>query len=397
MNLHEYQGKQLLEKFNVAIQKGYVANTPEEAVECAKKLSNETGTKIFVIKAQIHAGGRGKGGGVKIAKSLEDVKRISSEIIGMNLITPQTSAEGKLVRKVLVAEDVYYDGNSDRKEFYISVLLNRSSSKNMIVYSTEGGVDIEAVAENTPDLIFNEEIDPGIGILPFQARKIAFNLGLEGLSFKNMTKFVTSLYNAYSKSDASLFEINPVLKASDEKIIAVDSKVTIDENALYRHKDYESMRDLNEENPVEVEARENGLNYVDLDGNVGCMVNGAGLAMATMDIIKLYGKEPANFLDVGGGASKEKVSAALKIILSDKNVKGILVNIFGGIMRCDVIAEGVVEAVKNVGLSVPLVVRLEGTNVEKGKDIINKSGLNVIAADNLSDAAKKIVSAVKGS
>ena len=260
MNLHEYQGKQLLEKFKVSIQKGYVANTPEEAVDCAKKLSNETGTNIFVIKAQIHAGGRGKGGGVKIAKSLDDVKRISSEIIGMNLVTPQTSKEGKLVRKVLIAEDVYYDGDSDRKEFYISVLLNRSSSKNMIVYSTEGGVDIEAVAENTPDLIFNEEIDPGTGILPFQARKIAFNLGLQGTAFKNMTKFVTNLYNAYSESDASLFEINPVLKASDDKIIAVDSKVTIDENALFRHKDYESMRDLNEENPVEVEARENGLN-----------------------------------------------------------------------------------------------------------------------------------------
>ena len=338
MNLHEYQGKQLLEKFKVSIQKGYVANTPEEAVDCAKKLSNETGTNIFVIKAQIHAGGRGKGGGVKIAKSLDDVKRISSEIIGMNLVTPQTSKEGKLVRKVLIAEDVYYYGDSDRKEFYISVLLNRSSSKNMIVYSTEGGVDIEAVAEKTPDLIFNEEIDPGAGILPFQARKIAFNLGLQGTAFKNMTKFITNLYNAYSESDASLFEINPVLKASYDKIIAVDSKVTIDENALFRHKDYESMRDLNEENPVEVEARENGLNYVDLDGNVGCMVNGAGLAMATMDLIKLAGGEPANFLDVGGTADSERVEKAFRLILQDSNVKAILVNIFCGIVRCDRVA-----------------------------------------------------------
>ena len=395
MNLHEYQGKNLLNDFNVSIQRGYVAYSPKEAVECAKKLSEETGTSIFVIKAQIHAGGRGKGGGVRIAKSLDEVEKISSEIIGMNLITPQTSKEGKLVRKVLVAEDVYYNGNSDRKEFYISVLLNRSSSKNMIVYSTEGGVDIEAVAENTPDLIFNEEIDPGTGILPFQSRKIAFNLGLEGLAFKNMSKFVTNLYNAYVNSDASLFEINPVLKASDDKIIAVDSKVTIDENALYRHKDYESLRDLNEENPVEVEARENGLNYVDLDGNVGCMVNGAGLAMATMDIIKLYGEEPANFLDVGGGASKEKVSTAFKIILSDKNVKGILINIFGGIMRCDVLAQGVVDAAKEIKIEVPLIVRLAGTKFEEGKKILDNSGLKIISASDLSDAAKKVVESIK--
>jgi succinyl-CoA synthetase beta subunit len=313
----------------------------------------------------------------------------------MNLITPQTSVEGKLVRKVLVAEDVYYDGNSDRKEFYISVLLNRSSSKNMIVYSTEGGVDIEAVAENTPDLIFNEEIDPGIGILPFQARKIAFNLGLEGSSFKNMTKFVTSLYNAYSKSDASLFEINPVLKASDEKIIAVDSKVTIDENALYRHKDYESMRDLNEENPVEVEARENGLNYVDLDGNVGCMVNGAGLAMATMDLIKLAGGEPANFLDVGGTADSDRVEKAFRLILQDANVKAILVNIFGGIVRCDRVAEGIVSAYKNLdNINVPIIVRLQGTNADKAKDIIDSSGLNVLSATAFDEAANKVQSAI---
>ena len=391
MNLHEYQGKQLLEKFNVSIQKGYVANTPEEAVDCAKKLSDETGTNIFVIKAQIHAGGRGKGGGVKIAKSLEDVKRISSEIIGMNLVTPQTSKEGKLVRKVLIAEDVYYDGDSDRKEFYISVLLNRSSSKNMIVYSTEGGVDIEAVAENTPDLIFNEEIDPGTGILPFQARKIAFNLGLQGTAFKNMTKFVTNLYNAYSESDASLFEINPVLKASDDKIIAVDSKVTIDENALFRHKDYESMRDLNEENPVEVEARENGLNYVDLDGNVGCMVNGAGLAMATMDLIKLAGGDPANFLDVGGTADAERVEIAFNLILKDPNVKAILVNIFGGIVRCDRVAQGIIDAYKSIGsIEVPIIVRLEGTNADIAKKLIDDSGLDVYSVIEFQEAADKV-------
>lgn len=395
MNLHEYQGKQLLEKFNVSIQRGYVANSPEEAVECAKKLEKETGTKIFVIKAQIHAGGRGKGGGVKIAKNLDEVKKISSEIIGMNLVTPQTSKEGKLVNKVLVAEDVYYDGNSERKEFYLSVLLNRSTSKNMIVYSTEGGVDIESVAENTPELIFNEEIDPSLGILPFQARKISFNLGLKGDSFKNMVKFVTNLYNAYSNSDASLFEINPVLKASDDKIIAVDSKVTIDENALFRHADYESMRDLTEENPVEVEARESGLNYVDLDGNVGCMVNGAGLAMATMDLIKLAGGEPANFLDVGGTADSDRVEKAFRLILRDSNVKAILVNIFGGIVRCDRVAEGIVSAYKNLeNIDIPIIVRLQGTNSDKAKSIIDNSGLNVLSATAFDEAANKVQSAL---
>ena len=395
MNLHEYQGKQLLEKFNVSIQRGYVANNPDEAVECAKKLSNETGTEIFVVKAQIHAGGRGKGGGVKIAKSLDEVRSISSEIIGMNLVTPQTSKEGKLVNKVLIAEDVYYDGESDRKEFYMSVLLNRSSSKNMIVYSTEGGVDIEAVAENTPDLIFNEEIDPGSGILPFQARKIAFNLGLKGQAFKNMVKFVTNLYNAYTGSDASLFEINPVLKAADDKIIAVDSKVTIDENALFRHSEYESMRDLSEENPVEVEARESGLNYVDLDGNVGCMVNGAGLAMATMDLIKLAGGEPANFLDVGGTADSSRVEKAFRLILQDSNVKAILVNIFGGIVRCDRVAEGIVSAYKNLGnIDIPIIVRLQGTNSDKAKKIIDGSGLNVQSAIAFDEAANKVQAAL---
>ena len=396
MNLHEYQGKELLKNFNVEIQKGYVASTVDEAVKCAKKLSEETGTKIFVVKAQIHAGGRGKGGGVRIAKSIEEVKKISSDIIGMKLVTPQTSKDGKLVRKVLIAEDVYYDGEFDRKEFYISVLLNRSSSKNMIVYSTEGGVDIEAVAENTPELIFNEEVDPGTGILPFQSRKIAFNLGLKGQAFKNMSKFITNLYNAYVKSDASLFEINPVLKASDDKIIAVDSKVTIDENALSRHKDYESLRDLNEENPIEVEARENGLNYVDLDGNVGCMVNGAGLAMATMDLIKLAGGEPANFLDVGGTADSNRVEKAFRLILQDSNVKAILVNIFGGIVRCDRVAEGIVSAYQNLdNINIPIIVRLQGTNSAKAKEIIDTSGLNVQSATAFDEAAKKVQAAIK--
>ena len=395
MNLHEYQGKELLKNFNVEIQKGYVASTVDEAVKCAKKLSEETGTKIFVVKAQIHAGGRGKGGGVKIAKSIDEVKKISSEIIGMQLVTPQTSKDGKLVRKVLIAEDVYYDGEFERKEFYISVLLNRSSSKNMIVYSTEGGVDIEAVAENTPELIFNEEVDPGTGILPFQSRKIAFNLGLKGQAFKNMSKFITNLYNAYVKSDASLFEINPVLKASDDKIIAVDSKVTIDENALWRHKDYESLRDLNEENPVEVEARENGLNYVDLDGNVGCMVNGAGLAMATMDLIKLAGGEPANFLDVGGTADSSRVEKAFRLILQDSNVKAILVNIFGGIVRCDRVAEGIVSACQNLdNVNIPIIVRLQGTNSAKAKEIIDSSGLNVQSATAFDEAATKVQAAI---
>ena len=395
MNLHEYQGKELLKNFNVEIQKGYVASTVDEAEKCAKKLSEETGTKIFVVKAQIHAGGRGKGGGVKIAKSIEEVKKISSDIIGMKLVTPQTSKDGKLVRRVLIAEDVYYDGEFDRKEFYVSVLLNRSSSKNMIVYSTEGGVDIEAVAENTPELIFNEEVDPGTGILPFQSRKIAFNLGLKGQAFKNMSKFITNLYNAYVNSDASLFEINPVLKASDDKIIAVDSKVTIDENALFRHKDYESLRDLNEENPIEVEARENGLNYVDLDGNVGCMVNGAGLAMATMDLIKLAGGEPANFLDVGGTADSSRVEKAFRLILQDSNVKAILVNIFGGIVRCDRVAEGIVSACQNLdNINIPIIVRLQGTNSAKAKEIIDSSDLNVQSATAFDEAATKVQAAI---
>ena len=396
MNLHEYQGKEILEKFNVKVQKGYIAENPEDAVKSAEKIKKETGSNIFVIKAQIHAGGRGKGGGVKIAKSLTEVRKIASEILGMNLVTPQTPPEGKLVRKILIAEDVYYDGESERSEFYISVLLNRSSSKNMIIYSTEGGVDIESVAEKTPDLIFQEEVEVGEGLLPFQARKIAFNLGLSGEAFKNMVQFVTSLYKAYQMSDASLFEINPLLKSSDNKIIAVDSKVSLDDNALFRHKEYESMRDLNEENPVEVEARAEGLNYVDLDGNVGCMVNGAGLAMATMDLIKLAGGEPANFLDVGGTADAERVEKAFRLILRDDNVKAILVNIFGGIVRCDRVAEGIVSAYKNLKeINIPIIVRLQGTNSVEAKEIIDNSGLNVLSAIGFDEAAKKVQSAIK--
>ena len=396
MNLHEYQGKEILEKFNVKVQKGYVADNIEDAVKCAQKIQKETGTGIFVIKAQIHAGGRGKGGGVKIAKSLEEVKKIASEILGMNLVTPQTPPEGKLVRKILIAEDVYYDGESERSEFYISVLLNRSSSKNMIIYSTEGGVDIETVAEKTPNLIFREEVESGNGLLPFQARKIAFNLGLSGEAFKNMVQFITSLYQAYQMSDASLFEINPVLKSSDNKIIAVDSKVSLDDNALFRHKEYEAMRDLDEENPVEIEARAEGLNYVDLDGNVGCMVNGAGLAMATMDLIKLAGGEPANFLDVGGTADADRVEKAFRLILNDNNVKAILVNIFGGIVRCDRVAEGIVLAYKNLKeVNIPIIVRLQGTNSAEAKEIIDNSGLNVLSAIGFDEAAKKVQSAIK--
>ncbi len=391
MNLHEYQGKQILNSFGVEIQRGIVATTPEEAVAAAKKLTEETGTGWHVLKAQVHAGGRGKGGGVKLAKSLDDVKRIAGEIIGMDLVTPQTSAEGKRVHQVLVTEDVYYPGDSEPEEYYMSVLLNRATGRNMVMYSTEGGMDIEEVAENTPHLIFHEEIDPATGLLPFQARKIAFNLGLSGMAFKQMTKFVTALVTAYEKSDSALFEINPVLKTSDDKIIAVDAKVSLDANALYRHKDYMEMRDKREENQVEVEAGELGLNYVDLDGNVGCMVNGAGLAMATMDLIKQSGGEPANFLDVGGTADAERVEAAFKLILKDPNVKAILVNIFGGIVRCDRVAQGIIEAYKNMGnIEVPIIVRLQGTNADIAKKLIDDSGLDVQSATEFQEAADKV-------
>ncbi|MFB1027032.1 MAG: ADP-forming succinate--CoA ligase subunit beta [Flavobacteriaceae bacterium] len=391
MNLHEYQGKEILSTFGVKIQKGIVVSTPEEAVAAAKKLTEQTGTGWHVLKAQVHAGGRGKGGGVKLAKSLTEVETIADQIIGMQLVTPQTSAEGKKVHQVLVAEDVYYPGETETSEFYISVLLNRTTGRNMIMYSTEGGMDIEAVAEETPHLIFTEEIDPATGMLPFQARRVAFNLGLSGAAFKDMTKFVTALYTAYDKSDASLFEINPVLKTSDNKILAVDAKVTIDDNALFRHKDYLELRDIREENPIEVEAGSLGLNYVDLEGNVGCMVNGAGLAMATMDLIKQAGGEPANFLDVGGTADAARVEAAFQIILKDPEVKAILINIFGGIVRCDRVAQGVIDAYKNMGtINVPIIVRLQGTNADIAKELIDNSGLDVQSAVEFQEAADKV-------
>ncbi|MFV0570926.1 MAG: ADP-forming succinate--CoA ligase subunit beta [Xanthomarina gelatinilytica] len=391
MNLHEYQGKDILASFGVRIQRGIVAKNTQEAVAAAKQLTSETGTSWHVIKAQVHAGGRGKGGGVKLAKNLQEVEQIAGQIIGMNLITPQTSAEGKKVHQVLVAEDVYYPGESETSEFYMSVLLNRSTGRNMIMYSTEGGMDIETVAEQTPHLIFTEEVDPSVGLMPFQARRIAFNLGLEGTAFKEMTKFVSALYTAYVESDSSLFEINPVLKTSDNKIMAVDAKVTIDDNSLFRHKDYKDLRDLREENPIEVEAGALGLNYVDLDGNVGCMVNGAGLAMATMDLIKQAGGEPANFLDVGGTADAARVEAAFKIILKDPNVKAILINIFGGIVRCDRVAQGVIDAYKNMGnINVPIIVRLQGTNADIAKDLIDNSGLDVLSATEFQEAADKV-------
>ena len=395
MNLHEYQGKELLKSFGVRIQEGIVADTPEKAVEAAKKLQEQTGTGWWVVKAQIHAGGRGKGGGVKLAKSLDDVKELSEKIIGMQLVTHQTGPEGKKVNKVLIAQDVYYPGESEPDEFYMSVLLNRATGRNTIMYSTEGGMDIETVAEKTPHLIYKEEIDPKTGLLPFQARKIAFNLGLEGNAFKEMTKFVSSLYKAYDASDASLFEINPVLKTSDNKILAVDSKVNLDDNALFRHKDLAAMRDLTEEDPAEIEAGKYNLYFIKLDGNVGCMVNGAGLAMATMDIIKMSGGSPANFLDVGGTANAETVEAGFRIILQDKNVKAILLNIFGGIVRCDRVAQGVVDAYKSIGnINVPVIVRLQGTNAEEGKELIDNSGLKVHSAITLQEAAdlvKKLV------
>jgi len=393
MNLHEYQGKEILSGFGVRTQRGIVADTAEKAVAAAKLLAEQTGTKFWVVKAQIHAGGRGKGGGVKLAKSLEEVQEKASNIIGMMLITPQTPPQGKLVNQVLIAEDVYYPGTSETSEFYMSVLLNRGTGKNMIMYSTEGGMDIESVAEHTPHLIFHEEIDPMLGLLPFQARKVAFNLGLSGDAFKDMVKFVTALYTAYVKSDASLFEINPVLKTSDNKILAVDAKVSIDENSLFRHPDYVAMRDIREENPIEVEAKAAGLNYVNLDGNVGCMVNGAGLAMGTMDLIKKAGGEPANFLDVGGTADAERVEKAFRIILKDEKVEAILVNIFGGIVRCDRVAQGVIDAYKNMGdaIKVPIILRLEGTNSKEAKELIQATkGLNVIAATEFQEAADKV-------
>lgn len=398
MNLHEYQGKSILKSFGVAIQEGIVIDKAEDAVSAAEKLNKETGTSWFVIKAQIHAGGRGKGTvhetgshGVVIAKGIDEVEDKVKGILGGHLETLQTNGVGKKVNKVLIAQDVYYPGPSEIKEFYMSVLLDRDCGKNVIIYSTEGGMDIEHVAEHTPEKIFKEFIDPHLGLQAFQARKIAFNLGLSGNAFKEMVRFVNSLYKAYVGIDASMFEINPLFKTADDKIIAVDSKVTLDGNGLFRHPDYEAMRDKSEEDPTEVEADEVGLNFVKLDGNVGCMVNGAGLAMATMDIIKLSGGNPANFLDVGGTANAERVEKAFHIILKDSNVKAILINIFGGIVRCDRVAQGVVDAYKNMGeIPVPIIVRLQGTNAVEAKKLIDDSGLNVHSAVLLQEAADKV-------
>ncbi|MCE7071385.1 ADP-forming succinate--CoA ligase subunit beta [Dyadobacter sp. CY327] len=398
MNIHEYQGKSVLKKYGVRIQEGLVADTPDKAVEVARELSQQTGTKWYVVKSQIHAGGRGKGRivgteqrGVALAKSVEDVRSISNNILGKVLVTHQTGPDGKRVNKVLIAEDVYYPGPSEPKEYYLSILLDRGRNCNVIMASTEGGMDIEEVAEHTPEKIMKEWIDPKVGLQPFQARKVAFALGLEGDAFKEMVKFITSLYKAYIESDSAMFEINPVLKTSDNKILAVDAKVDLDDNALYRHPELAEMRDTNEEDPLEVEAGANNLNYVKLDGNVGCMVNGAGLAMATMDLIKLSGGEPANFLDVGGGANARTVEAGFRIILKDPNVKAILINIFGGIVRCDRVAAGVVEAYKAIGeIPVPIIVRLQGTNAEEGARIINESGLKVSSAIEFKEAAAKV-------
>ncbi len=391
MNIHEYQAKDILKEHGVRIQEGFVASTPDEAVEAAQKLKAATGTSLFVVKAQIHAGGRGKGGGVKLAKNLSEVREVAKKILGMNLVTHQTGPEGKLVRKVLIAQDVYYPGDSEIKEYYFSILLDRSRAQNVIMTSTEGGTEIEEVAAKSPEKIYKEWIDPAVGLQDYQARKITFALGLSGTAFKEMVKFIKALYKAYIQSDASLFEINPVLKTSDDKILAVDAKVNLDENSLFRQQKLAAMRDIYEEDPLEVEAGELGLSYVKLDGNVGCMVNGAGLAMATMDIIKLSGGEPANFLDVGGGANAQKVEAAFRIILKDPNVKAILINVFGGILRCDRVAKGVVEAYKNIGnIDIPIIVRLQGTNAEEGAKIIEESGLQVKSAVMLHDAVKRI-------
>jgi succinyl-CoA synthetase beta subunit len=391
MNIHEFQGKSLLRAYNVDIQEGFVTETPDHAVMAAGQLREKFGSQYFVVKAQIHAGGRGKGGGVKLAKSIEEAGVIASKMIGMKLVTPQTGPEGKRVNRVLIAQDVYYKGESDIREFYISILLNRNSGRYTIMYSPDGGMSIEDVAEKTPDRIFTEEINPGAGLQPFQCRNVAFNLGLSGTAFKNMQKFLAGIYETFIGCDAQLLEINPVLKTSDDRILAVDCKVVLDDNALFRHPDLAEMRDINEEDPVEVEAGNYNLNFVKLDGNVGCMVNGAGLAMATMDIIKLSGGSPANFLDVGGGANVKTVETGFRIILKDPAVKAILINIFGGIVRCDRVANGVVEAYKSIGeIKVPVIVRLQGTNAEEAKKIINDSGLAVYSAISFSEAAEKV-------
>ena len=368
-----------------------MASTADEAVEAAKNLQEQTKTQWWVLKAQIHAGGRGKGGGVKLAKTLDEVRDLTKQMLGMQLVTHQTGPEGKLVNKILVAQDVYYPGPSEKEEYYMSVLLNRETGRNVIMYSPEGGVDIEEVARSTPDKIFREEIDPAVGLMPFQARNIAFNFGLKGDAFKQMVRFVDSLYRAYVAVDASLFEINPVLKTTDNQILAADSKVNLDDNALFRHPDLADMRDVHEEDPAEVKAGEHNLNFIKLNGNVGCMVNGAGLAMATMDMIKLSGGDPANFLDVGGGANAQTVEAGLRIILDDPSVNGVLINVFGGIVRCDLVAEGIVEAYKQLGaINVPVIVRLQGTNAEEGKKVIDDSGLEVKSAITLQEAAELV-------
>jgi succinyl-CoA synthetase beta subunit len=391
MNLHEYQGKELLKRFGVPVQEGIAVASVDAAIDAAKQLKNERGTTIWVVKAQIHAGGRGKGGGVKVATSLDKLKEKAEQIIGMQLVSPQTGPAGKKVNKILIAEDVYYGKEEERKEFYLSVLLDREQKKNVIIYSTEGGMDIEEVADKTPEKIHKEWIDPKDSLQPFQARKIAFQLGLSGDAYKNMVAFVTNVYRAYVELDCALIEINPALKTADNKILAVDAKVKVDDNALYRHKEYADLRDVTEEDPTEVEASRYNLNFIKLDGNVGCMVNGAGLAMATMDMIKLAGGSPANFLDVGGTANAQTTEAGFRIILADPNVKAILINIFGGIVRCDRVAQGIVDAYKNIGnINVPIIVRLQGTNAELAKEIIDKSGLKVFSAIELREAAELV-------
>jgi len=402
MNLHEYQAKELLKRFNVPVQEGIACSTVAEAEEAYRFINSEYGSKFAVIKAQIHAGGRGKGKirgteqkGVAVAKNVEEVKTIAQNILSGTLVTIQTGEAGKLVNKILVAQDVYYEGAEEVKEFYLSILLDRSKGKNVIMYSTEGGMNIEDVAHDTPEKIFKEWVHPGGGLAPFQARKIAFNLGLSGNSFKSCVKFVTNLYNAYVGLDCSMLEINPMFKTSDSKLIAVDCKMNIDDNALMRHPDIAALRDVSEEDPTEVEAAKYNLNFVKLDGNVGCMVNGAGLAMATMDMIKLSGGEPANFLDVGGTANAQTVEAGFRIILKDPKVKAILINIFGGIVRCDRVAQGVIDAYQSIGnIEIPIIVRLQGTNAEVAKELIDKSGLKVESAILLSEAAELVNKAV---
>lgn len=395
MNVHEFQGKSLLKAYNVDIQEGFVAETPEQAVTVAEQLREKFGSEFFVVKAQVHAGGRGKGGGIKLAKSPGEAGKIAKQILGMQLVTPQTGPEGKKVHKVLIAQDVYYKGESEPEEFYISILLNRNCGRYIFMYSSEGGMSIEEVAVKSPDLIFTEEVNPGIGLLAFQTRNIAFKLGLSGIAFTNMQKFLSGIYETFIGCDAQLLEINPVLKTSDNRILAVDCKLIIDDSALFRHPDLAAMRDIREDDPIEVEAGKNNLNFVKLDGNVGCMVNGAGLAMATMDIIKLSGGSPANFLDVGGGANSKTVEAGFRIILKDPAVKAILINIFGGIVRCDRVANGVVEAYKSIGkINVPVIVRLQGTNAEEAKTIIDNSGLKVLSAISFKEAAAMVTDAL---